>query len=877
MTTTHSSGVARERPISVFVSSRISPAYEWARLAAFEELKGLGLFDPWLFEVAPASTEGVQRGYLRRVAEADLVLWLVGRETTEPVLREIRTAIESERPILVFRIDDGDGDSGVEELIGRTGGRWSRATSPVELRSKLAAALQDELVRGYRQRPPTFVGYLERLHRASVARCVERWLALGISEDIARSLAADATVGALLTPRPGLTILIGPVGAGKSLAAERVLQHAISGALREDHAVRLPLFFEARAMSASLDELVRAEIHRRSIDSITAITAVIDGLDEAPDRESSLLTDANRLVLQNPSSVVVLTTRRRPPRIDCSSHLQIVEAASLTEAETVRLISLVAGRAVSVGEIRSLSDVASEAAARPLFAILAGQAAREGWLGRRSLATLLREFVERSVGALEARQCSAEPMLRRLASRSLDLGRPFLAPQAVGAYHELAPLFRSRLVVERDGNVGFPLSIFAHWFAAQSISAGEIQLEVLLADEDRATRWFPAIELQMNLEPDRDSTTRVLAARRPGIASQVIDQRDTERHGVAAPDAAVAGAALRDAVNVWGGGLGKAAVLTTCMDPACQPRHLAIRVSGDWVETAWLPLVPGGPEVVEVTESLFGERSGWNRRSLSTRGATWHSVWRRSLDELRFSLADVVKAQAIPVPDALLPEAAWYFARHLLGIRGLGVRAVPLDNILQVSGRLGRTGTLALGRRRFGLDDVHNRLVTHIEHELGGLARPPWPGPDRLASGDIANCFDDSTLLRRTQMVYDAAFRGYIQIVDDWFAGLLPDLERRREVCGQMRGIVCPKATGPNGTFPALAYTQQASSGDGSLVPDLTLGSERDFAAFREEALQSSIGYTETVLYDVLSDDAATDLVYTWLERDLRDLHWLRH
>jgi hypothetical protein len=66
---------------------------------------------------------------------------------------------------------------------------------------------------------------LARLRAESIARCIERWQALGIPLALARELAADPAVGArpeLADDGRPLVVVVGDVGSGKSLAGERL-------------------------------------------------------------------------------------------------------------------------------------------------------------------------------------------------------------------------------------------------------------------------------------------------------------------------------------------------------------------------------------------------------------------------------------------------------------------------------------------------------------------------------------------------------------------------------------------------------------------------------------------------------------------------------
>ena len=63
---------------------------QWARDEVVNIVGDTPFLAPWLFEYTPASSEALSDGYLRKVRDADFLVWLVGENTTTPVQREIR-------------------------------------------------------------------------------------------------------------------------------------------------------------------------------------------------------------------------------------------------------------------------------------------------------------------------------------------------------------------------------------------------------------------------------------------------------------------------------------------------------------------------------------------------------------------------------------------------------------------------------------------------------------------------------------------------------------------------------------------------------------------------------------------------------------------
>jgi len=243
--------VGGENPLLAFVSSQISADTLDARQIAVATLDSYPGVKAWLFEEAGASSEEVVEGYLRKVRESDLVVWLVGSTLTEPVRREIRTALSANVRILMFRIA-AEADENTETLVREVPGRWTVAMTEVDLRTKLQSSIAGEFARAWRSRPPSRQRLLRTLDDESRLRCIERWVALGLDDDLAGRMASDAAVGdpAAILPCIGkFAILTGELGSGKSLIGERVHQEAIRRALAVEHAP-LPVFLETWSTGA---------------------------------------------------------------------------------------------------------------------------------------------------------------------------------------------------------------------------------------------------------------------------------------------------------------------------------------------------------------------------------------------------------------------------------------------------------------------------------------------------------------------------------------------------------------------------------------------------------------------------------------------------
>ena len=141
-----------ESDLLVFISSRMDAELAPARDATRRAIESIDLGRPWLFECTPASSETADNAYLRKVREADFVIWLAGSTTTPHVEDEVNECLASHGRLLVFKLPGQQRDARTEALLETAGlvVKWREVATLSELGGEIKAALCDELIRGFR-------------------------------------------------------------------------------------------------------------------------------------------------------------------------------------------------------------------------------------------------------------------------------------------------------------------------------------------------------------------------------------------------------------------------------------------------------------------------------------------------------------------------------------------------------------------------------------------------------------------------------------------------------------------------------------------------------------------------------------------------------
>ena len=792
-----------EAPLFVFVSSRISPQTLWAREAVAEVLQQPGWLTPWLFDQTPASSEPLTDSYLTKVREADLVIWLVERETTKPVRDELLAARETNRQILMFRITPPPSDPVTESLITHVDTKWKYVVDSSDLKRNLEASLGDEIVRVWRAAGrSTKPAIPAALGARSRSRCIDRWLAAGIPEKIAVALADDPSIGLLQVPifaSNQFAILRGEIGAGKSLAAERLFQDALRRARTSGNA-NTPIFIKAKHIPGTLEQAL-IESGYKSV-SGGSVLVIIDGLDEAPEnRRVELARAARRLTFECPSNRVLVTSR---PLSDLSPVFDdlFIDIPPLTREQTFALITRVAGRDVDEWTFWDLPESFIKAIARPLFAILVGVSQRGEALVPVPKGRLLSQLVEASLGRANARQESADPLLRKLARLVMDRGGAPVPISDVSTYAEVAPLLRSRLIVERKGSLMFPLAILAEWFAARELETGTPTADEMAANTERLQKWIVPFEMCVSeaSAPNVSRLMRPLASQRPAFAANILAAAFSEwPHDD--PDQPLPhwrqfGEQLRDAMTAWAVGMGPLAPLVAPVHRNGRLRTVGVRLSDpSTVVVSWARRT-AADEVVELPNGFHVDVE-WLEFTSRYRFAVHNGwAWQWALDHLRRKVCTLLERRALPQIEALRTEFGWRAALSVAQRSGsLDPTPIPKNLLEKRLRSYPSRGTYVDSGDSFEVDQVHEVLARMMEENGERHLCPPWPGPENLIGPYVWSGYSPEALLARTRAVYTAALGAYFEVGRSLVSPFLRRLTARIETSVQVdwHGQACDR------------------------------------------------------------------------------------
>ena len=752
------------------------------------------------------------------------------------------------------------------------------------------------------------VAGLESELKWSISACKESFITLGVNADMAAELANDADVGRVLDlPEPGLHLLLGDQGSGKSLASRRLFQRAVTDVI-DDPSLPFPIFFEAR----EIREPIRYLIVERCLGNVEPhqqpVLVVVDGIDELGSNDATrLLRDLAIYSDANPKASILTTARPLPGLYRPPS---IVKIPELDTDQAAQLIQRIVGDDMGPFNLAHWRYSVREAAKLPLFAIMIG-----AWLRRHSGYVHLSGYALVEDVAREALRESpensedADRLLQLLAVGTIIRGGGMRPHQVTRMAAQQRILTDSRLVREIQGTIDFALPIFREWYAARAILEGTFSL----ADIDLTSdRW--GIPLSIVAHSDDDVMARAameaLVSTNLGMASTVLkDNAPTTSSDDFLPslpsDATAIGEEIRRAMEIWQVALGPLFNALGPIDPEGKVPALGVCLDHDYLITGWYQ----GVDPVEPVVELPAFRSPFRYQGTAEEARDW-PVWtgRRipesglwswilTKDELVERLKKAMEGRQLAyVAQEAVQELVWEFALDNISRGSRHQGPIPVQGVLDKVNTLLSYGTSLLfpiGRRQYSWDamivvrDHLDDLLQRSEEELF----EPWPAADLpLSSPSIWSRYSDERLLDRVAKIYSAALRIYEAMVNSWFSSftglrlssLLPvQIEGTLTIHDERYDVPMPRLS----WYPTILPTGEESCVAFQLGPINASQDDADryfedqgsaFARLRGgNPERAPLFYTFFSMLEDSSSRPATELAHQWLAEDLKQLGWL--
>ena len=902
-----------ENNLLVFISSKMNDEMKPARMIAVESIKQVEFGGPWAFDFTPASAETAEDTYLRKVREADFVVWLVGAETTQPVVDEVNEVISSNGRLLVFKLPVEQRDSQTQDLLDWVGQfvKWSEVDSIEDLQVSISESFADAMIHAVRNpfTPARRKKLLQDI-RLSISRCKERLLSLGVEEATAEEMANAREGGDVLdTPTSGAWNVVGEQGSGKSLAVERLFQRGAMDAA-EDSSRPFPISLRARDLRGPLTSHINEGLQGYADPYDPRVLLIIDGVDELGSyRATDIFRQVAAYADANPEATIIVTARLLPGMRVTGQQIRL---EPLQEEESLRLIQKVLGRPIEARDMYRWPQSIREARRIPIFAVMIGALLRHNPdLSFANSGQVIGQVAEQLLMHEEDNPEELDRLLQMLAFQAIESGTR-VDPNAITPVRAKQAMLQSSRVVEgTTGSLDFALPVFREWYAAKALIEGTMSIEHLQLISDR---WIPSLSvvLSSGIDEISEAVLAHIISSDPGLAGTLLKENTPDPIKLygkvpVVTDSHSAGTKIRESMDLWKTGLEDLYLEIGTANAEGEVSTLAVDKSEGYLNISWYGGQSALANIVELRDFLPDGRPnadwppirGWEIEQ-ELIGPSWWSAFTNQ-KQLSDSLATVLRIYSL-ASDSLdyRRELAWNFAIEVWQRGELQQASLGIDRVLEYLSSLSPSTVV----RSYRGKDYGPRELEIVAQDLSAMAEQgerdisnPWPNPDLpIGSGSIWKFYSDERLLERTTEIYLGALRIYVSIVERWFPRFSRRLPLYRILPVKLEGWLKPSSkTAVRDMGPTLDWYVRIlpEIQRNEVLFGLDLGvtdmSSRDFFdrddLFEEErsayeALRPNLSgifsmtLTRSGLSEILDLYPATELAHSWLRDDLRELGW---
>ena len=899
-----------ENPLLIFVSSVMDKGVEdlqWARDVVFNVVGDTPFLRSWLFEYTPASSEDVSSSYLSKVRESDFFVWLVGKHTTKPVKREIREALRSPVRMLIFKLPVEERTSETLDLLGEVGpkAKYASVQSRQYLGSEIEETLSDELIRAVREHPGAdpLDTWIEEQARHSRLRCVQGWVAAGVPYSVAGALADDESVVSSLTRQFGekekVRLIFGPLGAGKSLTANRLFQSAVMS-YKNDTKEPIPIHVPGRALAdCCLEEALLARLPSGALPKDRGVYTVVDDITHLRmQKRLELLAEANALVDQSPNSVFTFTCRELPDMVGEWPHTRI---DLLPESAAIDLVNMLSGESYTTVDLNYRWPQSVRSSIQiPLFAILLGNYLRNS-AGKspRSSVEMIRSIADRVQLEFDGDERSQEDSLCQLAKLCTNQQSDMVAKNELGDSSVIRRLVSTGLVRTEGSNIGFSLQLMRHWYGCLALRQRDPTAAEIVQNRSLLDSWYESLLLLIRTG-DYNSASEYLgqvARYDPGCAAsavhEAIDKWPDDSPPSLPPDCECE-RRMNSCMASWVGGIGDLASQIAPVNDDGQVLPIRVVASQGALSYAWFRGEVAESGIPDLPRNIFttdAEAMNWRGAAFTHASSqpTW--PWRLTLERLRSNLEQLLGAYGIiPESGIGLHETVWNCALGMLGQGSLRREALPLARL--VIPRNVPDEAYMQGRIR-GLRVRHFRSVLEPLLAAGrSELPPPWPTADLQLvgrSGLIVSTYSLEALRRRLEGIFSGALETYRQLVETWFKPFAPRLGVYSLMPVEVQGVLRhspedsqdksvlfwymkPLARSGSDSVEIVEGDPRAAGGGRKLLDSLHTSSA---ASRPDRGRFASVSTHFTAASVFVHSYPVTNLAYGWLWHDLEKLRWI--
>lgn len=739
---------------------------------------------------------------------------------------------------------------------------------------------------------------IEEQKRFFRAKCIARFRANGLTKEQAVLLLDKKYDFEYLKPNSEekLVTIVGEFGVGKSFAVDRIYLDLLEKA-EEDISFPIPVCINSTQMNSDIQRYIEKIIGNEEGEQ----WIIIDGMDEISLSLASKILEEARVAIERWENLkIVLTSRPLSIFNDIPERKSI---RPLSEKESLDLINFLNSNGYKINKMISFPQNIKEAIKRPLFAIILGlYLEKSEVIAPTSIGDLLAYLIEHSLEKINVNEEHTRRLLMRLAKLTTSRGNTSVKKSEVGSIDEIKGILDSGIVIEENGYLSFVLPILTQWFAAKAIAENLVNIEEIIEKENNLDYWKYAIIILITVfnEEQIDNILRKLVEERPGFASIIIEEGIAKWGFQSNPvifSPLECGEKIRMSMTSWVKALDILAYIIAPVNSTGEVLPIGVIKKEEWLSTSWYQ---GNRDIPKVNQLTLEKRSRDSIEWPSYRGArpgdnlSWY--WRWTLEELSGSLSKLIKNKSLPIcSEIIYQELMWSSTLKITKKGSLYSGKISIEEVYKIlEDEYGDFNIIELGNNILPLELYVEYLKELSVKSVKEITSPiPTADIENPSNNWVWSYYSHERLYLRTLKIFEEAIVGYREMVDTLFPTIKNRLRQyvlspfvlkgELEIPPQSNDLYCgptldwyiePLSLNEN---PQVEINLHVGDGKKSHYRDSILEEihERikEYRPFASEWLFPS--HTGQVL-DIYGDTPVTNLIYVWLEEDLKSIYWLK-
>lgn len=488
--------------------------------------------------------------------------------------------------------------------------------------------------------------FLTKQYKTVYSLCLTNLKALGIKEATAHTMIENGTSKFLYDFHDKVNYLIGEFGCGKSHTLYLYYLHLYNQYIKTTNP-QIPVFLNANLLSSFENIQLWAQAQEIPLQNCILIFDDFEGI--AYRKIVYYMQELDYLSNYYPDFKAVIGSR--PMSILKGKNAITVKPLPLSEINTLFCqITELDNYNVELQLDGANKDVILKVLSKPFFAIIFSVHFEKNHYIRSEL-ELMSFFIENSINPYKDKYPDLLDSLAHLAILSLERDFGYIHKSEIDPMIDCEQLLKSGYFLKDEcNNYAFSLPILVQWFGADAIRKKYIDIDEILESKEKVLKWRYSLSIlfsQITYEESKEFFSKIIK-KMPSFASIIIRDGVFFEDSISLPSSDISGKRIYECMNEWLKAF--KGIDFGLQEDNIHTNTLAYAQVGDLITYSWADKYIG-QDVIEFPKKNFHSRI-CNR--VVPAQATW--PWIVAFEELASKLADNVRHRKWILNDGIMKQ-----------------------------------------------------------------------------------------------------------------------------------------------------------------------------------------------------------------------------